>query len=56
MQLLAFLLQRAKEPSTWAGFGSLFALLGMSGQQANATASALAALAGLAAVFLPESK
>lgn len=52
-------LQRIKEPSTWAGLAVLLAVFGVPalhvevlGQAINA----LAALAGAAAVFLPESK
>lgn len=53
-----FLLARMKEPSTYAGLGALLGVLGLhfSAAQLNALVSALAALAGLAAVFFPERR
>lgn len=47
---------RLKEPSTFAGLSALALLFGASVEQAQAAAHVLAALAGAAAVFLPEKK
>jgi hypothetical protein len=50
-------LQRLKEPSTYAGIAAFlagFGLLGLTEQDWNQILGALAALAGVAAVFLRE--
>jgi hypothetical protein len=52
------ILQRLKEPSTYAGIAAFlagFGLLGLTEQDWNQILGALAALAGVAAVFLRES-
>jgi hypothetical protein len=48
--------QRLKEPSTWAGLAALGVLLGGDPVKADAVQQVGVALAGLLAVFLPESK
>lgn len=49
-------LTRIKEPSTWAGLAALGMLLGADPVKVDAVHQAGIALAGLAAVFLPETK
>lgn len=53
---IKWVLERAKEPSTWAGFGGIAAGLGMSGQLWGALAAFIAAGAGLLGVVLAEKK
>ena len=50
-------LARLKEPSTWAGISSLAVLFGVNIQtpKAQAIATGVATLAGLAAAVLPEA-
>ena len=51
------ILQRLKEPSTYAGIAAFlagFGLLGLTEQDWNQIFGALAALAGVAAIFLKE--
>jgi hypothetical protein len=56
MTLLAFILARLREPSTYAGLGALLAAAGIHLPDAtlNAAISAAVALAGFAAVLIPE--
>ena len=56
MDILAFLLARLKEPSSYAGAGALIAAAGIHVNDAvvQAAIQALVALAGLAAVLMPE--
>jgi hypothetical protein len=56
MNLVAFLLARLKEPSTYAGIGALLAATGIRADDAvvQAVVQALVSLAGLAAVLMPE--
>lgn len=56
MTLLPFILARLREPSTYAGLGGLLAAAGIHLPDAtlNAAISAAVALAGFAAVLLPE--
>jgi hypothetical protein len=56
--MLAFLLQRLKEPSTYAGLAGLLAAAGIHVPDATlaAAVSAAVAVAGLAAAVLPEHK
>jgi len=49
-------LSRLKEPSTFAGLSAIALLFGASVEQAQAVAHVVAALAGAAAVFMPEKK
>lgn len=48
------IIQRFREPSTWAGVSVLLALFGVNVEQAQAVAQVGAALAGAAAVFMRE--
>ena len=54
--MLQVLISRLKEPSTYAGVSSLFALFGVniSDSKMQSISQALAALAGVAAIFLSE--
>ena len=49
------LVNRLKEPSTYAGFAALAIVLGISADQFAAGATAAAAVFGLIAVFIGES-
>jgi hypothetical protein len=55
--MVKFVLDRAKEPSTYAGVAALLAAAGLpvSTDLFNAAVTAAVAIAGLAAVVLPES-
>lgn len=50
------ILNRAKEPSTWAGLSVLAALFGVPLEHYQAVATAIAGVAGAVAVFMPEKK
>ena len=56
MNLVAFLLARLKEPSSFAGIGALLAAAGIHADDTvvQAVVQALVSLAGLAAVLMPE--
>ena len=56
MRLLAYLLARFSEPSSYAGLGAVLALLGLhfSDSLVGQLAQCLAALCALAALFLKE--
>lgn len=54
--MLNWFLARLKEPSTYAGIAGLAIAAGLSADKAQAIASLVAALAGLAAVVLAERK
>lgn len=58
MNTLAFIVARLKEPSTYTGLSVLLADLhiNLTSAQSSAIISALVALGGVAAVFLPEGK
>jgi len=53
---LATILKRVKEPSTWAGLAALGLILGADPVKVDALQQAGVAVAGLVAIFLPESK
>jgi len=57
MNILAFVLARLKEPSSYAGAGALLAAAGLHVNDGvlQATIQALVAVAGLAAMLLPEN-
>ncbi|MBF0602154.1 MAG: hypothetical protein HQL07_00505 [Nitrospirae bacterium] len=55
MSLLANVIRRTKEPSTWGGIALLLALFGLSQEQAKAVTDLLAAAAALASIFMPEN-
>lgn len=56
--MLDIIISRLKEPSTYAGVSSLFALFGVqvSDSKMQGISQALAALAGVAAIFMSEAK
>ena len=56
MMFVSWLLSRLKEPSTYAGFSGLALAVGLSDVQWAAISTAVAGLAGAAAVFLSETK
>ncbi|CAB4137131.1 hypothetical protein UFOVP317_13 [uncultured Caudovirales phage] len=56
MNFVNWLLTRLKEPSTYAGFAGLALAFGLSDAEWAAISTAVAGLAGVAAVFLSEQK
>lgn len=54
MAVVHFMLERMKEPSTYAGLSGIALALGVSGELYHATAGVLAAIAGLVSVVLAE--
>jgi phage shock protein PspC (stress-responsive transcriptional regulator) len=50
------LIQRLKEPSTWAGIAGLAVLFGVDPVKINAITTAAVAVASSAAIIMPESK
>ncbi len=50
------ILQRLREPSTWAGLSALGLVLGLPPGTIDAIGQLVGGLAAVAAVFLPESK
>jgi hypothetical protein len=55
MNIVSFLVNRLKEPSTYAGFAGIALAFGLSDAEWSAIATAVAGLAGLAAMFLIEA-
>jgi hypothetical protein len=55
MTVLLWILARLKEPSTYAGVAGLALAFGLSDVQWAAISTAVAGLAGVAAVFLSET-
>ncbi|MEO5368520.1 MAG: hypothetical protein H7833_00430 [Magnetococcus sp. DMHC-1] len=55
-KLLASLVKRSREPSTWGGLATLLILFGLSNEQAKAITELVAAASALVAVFMPENK
>lgn len=55
MKVISFLVSRLKEPSTYAGFAGIALAFGLSSEEWSVIATALAGLAGVAAMFLVES-
>jgi sulfite exporter TauE/SafE len=53
---MKYIVDRLKEPSSYAGLGALLALVGVNldGQLLQAIAGVAAALAGLASIFIKE--
>lgn len=53
-----FLIARLREPSTYAGLGTLAGLVGyaLTAEQINAIIAFLVSAGGLIAIFLPEQK
>jgi len=56
MSIIANIIRRSQEPSTWGGIAVLLAVFGMSNEQAKAITDLLAAAAATASVFMPEGK
>ena len=54
MKIVSWVVTRLKEPSTYAGFAGLALAFGLSDAEWTAISAAVAALAGVAAVFLAE--
>lgn len=54
MSVINFVLNRLKEPSTYAGLSGLALALGVSGELYDAAAAAIAGVAGLVAVLLAD--
>lgn len=54
MKIVSFLVSRLKEPSTYAGFSGIALALGLSAEEWSAVYTAIAALAGVIAMFLSE--
>lgn len=52
--MVEWIIERAKEPSTYAGFAGVGAALGLSGQMWAAVGALLAAVAGVAAIVMKE--
>lgn len=55
MNLVSWLVNRLKEPSTYAGFAGLALAFGLSDAEWAAVSTAVAGLAGVVAVFLSET-
>jgi len=55
MKIVSWLVSRLKEPSTYAGFAGVALAFGLSAEEWSTIATALAGLAGVAAMFLVES-
>lgn len=55
MKFVSWLVNRLKEPSTYAGLAGLALAFGLSDAQWTAISAAVAGLAGVAAVFLSEA-
>ena len=54
MKIVSWLVGRLKEPSTYAGFSGIAMALGLSAEEWSTVYTAVAALAGVAAMFLSE--
>jgi hypothetical protein len=52
--MLEYIVDRAREPSTYAGFAGLAAAAGMTNDQWQAVAAVVMAIAGVFAVFINE--
>lgn len=55
MKIVSFLVNRLKEPSTYAGFSGIALAFGLSGEEWSTVYTALAGLAGLVAMFLSDA-
>jgi len=55
MNFVSWLVNRLKEPSTYAGFAGLALAFGLSDAEWAAVSTAVAGLAGVVAVFLSET-
>ena len=55
-EIIPWLIQRASEPSTWAGFAGLAVVFGLSQDEWAAVSHAVAAVAAALAMFVREQK
>ena len=55
MNLVSWLLNRLKEPSTYAGFAGLALAFGLSAEEWSTIYTAIAGVAGVVAMFLTEA-
>ena len=55
MKVVSWLVSRLKEPSTYAGFSGIALAFGLSAEEWGTVHTAIAALAGVAAMFLSEA-
>jgi hypothetical protein len=55
MKIVSWLISRLKEPSTYAGFAGIALALGLSDTEWATVSTAVAGLAGVAAMFLSEA-
>jgi hypothetical protein len=55
MKIVSWLLDRLKEPSTYAGFAGIALAFGLSAEEWSTIYTAAAALAGVVAMFLAEA-
>ena len=55
MKIVSWLVNRLKEPSTYAGFSGIALALGLSSEEWSTVYTAIAGLAGVAAMFLSEA-
>ena len=56
MEIIPWIIQRASEPSTWAGFAGLAVVFGLSQAEWAAVSNAVAAVAAALAMFVRERK
>jgi hypothetical protein len=56
MNIAYWALDRAKEPSTWAGLAGLAMVFGVSAEQWQMVGTAIAAVAAAIAMFVSEAK
>ena len=55
MKIVSFLVNRLKEPSTYAGFSGIALALGLSAEEWSTVYTALAGLAGVVAMVLSDA-
>jgi hypothetical protein len=55
MKIVSWLVNRLKEPSTYAGFAGIALAFGLSGEEWGTVSTAIAGLAGLVAMLLSEA-
>ena len=55
-EIIPWLIQRASEPSTWAGFAGLAVVFGLSQDEWAAVSNAVAPVAAALAMFVREQK
>ena len=55
-EIIPWVIQRASEPSTWAGFAGLAVVFGLSQDESAAVSNAIAAVAAALAMFVRKQK